>query len=161
LSEKVSIRPAAPSDAVLIASLIYDLACYEKAPEKCEATPERVAKQLFSECPAAECLIAEVDGEPAAFAVFFPNFSTWLSRPGMHLEDLYVKPEYRRLGIGKALLKRLAQICVERDYGRFEWSCLEWNELAKSQYRKIGAEPMDEWRTWRLDGDAIGKLADG
>jgi len=102
-----------------------------------------------------------VDDEPAGFALFFQSFSTWVCRPGMYLEDLFVKPEHRKRGIGGALLQALGEICVERNYGRMEWACLEWNELAKEQYRKIGAVPMEEWRTWRLAGEDIAKLAQG
>lgn len=145
----------------MIADLIYGLALYEKAPEQCKATADSVREQLFGPHPAAEVLIAHLDDEPVAFALFFQNFSTWLCKPGMYLEDLFVKPEYRRHGVGGALLQHLAAICLERDYGRMEWACLEWNELAKVQYRKIGGEPMEEWRTWRMTGEAIAKLAGG
>lgn len=157
----IVIRAAMETDSQLICDLIHALALYEKAPESCVATQESVGLQLFGERPAAECLIAELDGRPVGFALFFQSFSTWLCRPGMYLEDLFVLPDARKSGVGKALLQRLASLCEARHYGRMEWSCLEWNELAKSQYRKIGAAPMEEWRTWRLEGDEIGKLARG
>ncbi len=156
-----SIREAVPGDEAEIARLIALLAEYERAPERCEATPERVREQLFGERPAGWALLAEVKGEVVAFALYFLSFSTWLCKPGLYLEDLFVVPEHRKRGIGGALMRELARICVERGYGRMEWTCLEWNELAKSQYRKIGAEPMEEWRTWRMEGKPIEELAAG
>jgi len=156
----ITIRPAQLGDEQHIADLIYGLALYEEAPEKCFATAETVRREIFGDRPSAEVLMA-FDGErPVAFALFFQSFSTWLCRPGMYLEDLFVVPEYRKRGIGGTLLRRLAEMCVERGYGRMEWACLEWNELAKSQYRKIGAAPLEEWRTWRLEGDSIADLAE-
>lgn len=152
---RFQIDPARPGDEEAISSLIHALAEYEKAPEQCIATPEKVRVQLFGEQPAARALLVRSGRKVVGFALYFLSFSTWLAKPGLYLEDLFVLPEYRRQGIGGALLKRLAQICVENDYGRMEWACLEWNELAKCQYRKVGAAPMEEWRTWRLTGEAL------
>lgn len=160
LPETLEIEFAKPGDEEAIASLIAALAEYEKAPKDNLSTPEKVRKQLFGPKPAAEVLMARLDGKVVGFALFFQNFSTWLCRPGMFLEDLFVLPEARGSGVAKALLSRLAAICLERDYGRFEWSCLEWNELAKGFYRRIGAKPMEEWRTWRMSGDTIRELAE-
>lgn len=159
--DNIEIDFAKPGDEVEIAALIAELAEYEKAPEKNISTPESIRAMIFTERPAAEVLMARVAGAVAGFALFFPNFSTWLSKPGMYLEDLFVRPEFRNRGIAKSLLTRLAQICKQRDYCRFEWSCLEWNELAKGFYRFAGAKPMEEWRTWRVEGEAIEELAEG
>lgn len=158
---EVTVRVARPGDEAGIAGLIALLAEYEKAPERCEATPEKVREQLFGDSPAAWALVAEADGRMAGMALYFRSFSTWLCKPGIHLEDLFVLPEYRRRGIGQALLRALAQQCIQQGAGRLEWTCLEWNELAKAQYRKIGAEPMEEWRTWRMEGKVIEDLAEG
>ncbi len=153
--EEFTIEPARPGDEKEIAELIMELAIYEEAPEKCLATPENIRQQLFGQQPVAYAYMVRVEEKVAGFALYFLSFSTWLARPGLHLEDLYVRPEFRKRGIGGALLKKLAGICIEKGYGRMEWTCLEWNELAKSQYRKVGAKPQEEWRTWRLDGDAL------
>jgi GNAT superfamily N-acetyltransferase len=162
MAEKtLRIRFAAPGDEIAISALIHALAEYEKAPEKCHATPEKVREMLFSERPAAETLLAIIDGQAVGFALFFQSFSTWVCRPGMYLEDLFVLPEVRRCGIGARLLRQLGRICLERNYGRLEFACLEWNELAKTQYRKIGAVPMEEWRTWRIEGERLIPLANG
>jgi GNAT superfamily N-acetyltransferase len=116
-------------------------------------------KNLFGDRPYAEVLIAEVDGEPAGFALFFHNFSTFVGRPGIYLEDLFVKPEHRGTGLGRALLKRLAEIAVERECGRLEWAVLDWNEPAIGFYKKLGARPNDEWTVFRLAGEALQELA--
>ncbi|MCC5874655.1 MAG: ribonuclease HI [Candidatus Sumerlaeia bacterium] len=158
---KPIIEFAKPGDEEEICRLIHALAKYEKEPESCVATPEMVREQLFGDKPGAECLLASMDGRVVGFALFFPSFSTWLCKPGMYLEDVFVEPEARELGIGGMLLQRLANICAERDYGRLEWACLEWNELAKGFYRRIGARPMEEWRTWRLTGEPLAALAKG
>jgi GNAT superfamily N-acetyltransferase len=142
-----SISICASGDEAIVAGLIRDLSIYEKMENECIVTPEAIREQLFGARPAAEALIARVGGTPAAFALFFQNFSTFLARPGLYLEDLFVKPEYRKLGIGTALLRRMASLCVERGYGRMEWATLEWNELAKGRWRAIGAVPMKEWCT--------------
>ncbi len=157
----LTIREAVPGDEEVVARLIALLAEYERAPEKCVATAEKVAEQLFGPRPAAHAFLAEMDGQVVGFALYFHSFSTWLCRPGIFLEDLFVVPEYRCRGIGGALLRRVARVCVEEGCGRLEWTCLEWNELAKSQYRKIGAEPMEGWRTWRMEGQTIEDLAAG
>jgi len=153
------ITEAQPGDEETIAALIYALAEYEKAPEQCKATPGNVKQQFFSRRPTAYCLIARVGGEAVGYAIYYLTFSTWLCRPGLYMEDLFVKAEHRKRGIGGALMRRLAAICVENGYGRMEWMCLEWNELAKQQYRKVGAAPLDEWRTWRLTGEELAALA--
>lgn len=138
--------------------LIHDLAEYERAPGECHADPALLHEHLFGRRPCVEALVAETDGRVIGFALFFHNYSTWLTRPGLYLEDLYVRPEARGLGIGKALLVRLAEIAVERDCGRMEWSVLAWNEPAIGFYRSLGAIPMDEWRTYRLHGEALRAL---
>lgn len=155
------IEFAKPGDEGGIAKLIAALAKYEKAPKANLSTEATVREQLFGPNPAAEVLMARSGDQVVGFALFFPTFSTWLCRPGMYLEDLFVMPAFRKQGVAKALLQRLAEICGERQYGRLEWSCLEWNELAKGFYRRLGAAPMEEWRTWRMEGDAIGQLAAG
>lgn len=157
------IRDATPDDVPTILRLIRALAEYEREPGAVVATPELIARHLFGEERRAECVIAEVEGEggPAAagFALFFHNFSTWLGRPGLYLEDLFVLPEHRGLGIGRALLAHLARIAVERGCGRMEWAVLDWNEPAIGFYRKLGAVPMDEWTVYRLAGEALRRVA--
>jgi len=159
-SSDLLIEPAKPGDEVAIAELVQALADYEKAPSENKSTPESIRRQLFGERPVAECLLARMAGKPVAYAIFFASFSTWLCKPGLYLEDLFVLPQFRRQGVGAAILQRLALLAIERDYGRMEWACLDWNELAKSQYRKIGAKPLEEWRTWRLAGEALCRLAE-
>ena len=155
----MSIRPAAESDLPLILHLIESLAEYERLRDQCVATEEKLRATLFGEHPSAEVLIASIDDEPLGFALFFRNYSTFLAQPGIFLEDLFVKPEARGKGVGHALLASLARLAVERNCGRLEWNVLDWNELAISFYRKIGAVPMDEWTTFRMTGDALEKLA--
>ncbi|HLO99234.1 MAG TPA: GNAT family N-acetyltransferase [Fimbriimonas sp.] len=154
-----SIRPATADDCQLVVRFIQELAVYERMRDECVITEEQVQEALFSPKPTAEVVIAEVDGTPAGFALFFTNFSTFVGKPGLYLEDLYVSEEYRRLGIGKALLTHLAKIAVDRDYGRFEWSVLDWNEPAIKFYRSIGAVGMEEWTVQRLAGEALHNLA--
>ena len=125
------------------------------------ATEEKLRATLFGEHPAAEVLIASIENEPVGFALFFPNYSTFLAQPGLFLEDLFVKPEARGKGVGHALLSSLARLAIDRDCGRLEWNVLDWNELAISFYTRIGAVPMDEWTTFRMTGDALQKLAIG
>lgn len=151
------IRPAVREDAAVILHLIQGLADYEKLSKEVVATPQMLEKWLFGERPVAEVLIAEWQGAACGFALFFHNFSTFLGKPGFYLEDLYVEPEFRGKGIGKALLLRLAALAVERDYGRVEWSVLDWNEPAIGFYKSLGAKPMDEWTVFRLTGDALTK----
>ena len=155
------IRLAARGDVPTILALIRELAEYERAPHEVVATEARLEESLFGAQPAAEVLLGEAAGEPVCFALFFHNFSTWLGRRGLYLEDLFVRPAVRGHGYGRALLVRLAQIARERDCGRMEWAVLDWNEPAIQFYRKLGARPNDEWTIFRLMGDGIGRLADG
>jgi GNAT superfamily N-acetyltransferase len=155
----LSIDPARPSDVPLILDLIRELAEYEKEPDAAQATAEQLHSALFGERPAAEAVIARQDGDPAGWALWFQNYSTWTGKPGLWLEDLFVRPQYRRRGIGRALLAYLAQLCVEREYGRFEWSVLDWNTPSIEFYRSLGAVPMAEWTTMRVTGDALRRLA--
>jgi GNAT superfamily N-acetyltransferase len=154
------IRPAGPADVPVILSLIRDLAEYERLAHEVEATEEVLRRNLFGERPYAEALVGELRGEPVAFAVYFHNFSTFLGKPGLYLEDLFVKPAARGLGIGRAILRRLASIAVERDCGRLEWSVLDWNEPALAFYRLLGATPMSDWTIHRVTGDALRSLAE-
>ena len=154
------IRPAGVDDVPVILELIRDLATYERAPNDVTATEEQLVEVLFGERPAAEVLLAFEGQSPVGFAVFFYNFSTWLGRPGLYLEDLFVKPEERGKGYGRALLVELAKIARGRDCGRMEWAVLNWNEPAIKFYRTLGAKPMDEWTVFRLTGGEIAKLAD-
>jgi GNAT superfamily N-acetyltransferase len=155
-----AIRAAGPADVPVILSLIRDLAEYERLSHEVEATEDRLRQNLFGERPYAEALIGELRGEPVAFAVYFHNFSTFLAKPGLYLEDLFVKPASRGLGIGRAILRRLASIAVERDCGRLEWSVLDWNEPALKFYKSLGAVPMDDWTIHRVTGDALRSLAE-
>lgn len=152
------LRDARREDVPAIVSLIEDLALYERQPEDCHADPVLLEKHLFGPRPYAETVVAEAGGELIGFALFFHNYSTWLTRPGLYLEDLYVKPERRGLGAGKALLAHLARIAVSRGCGRMEWSVLTWNEPAIGFYKALGAVSMDGWRTYRLTGDALEAL---
>jgi GNAT superfamily N-acetyltransferase len=161
MPEPLVIRPATAADSATILSLVRALAEYEKLSHEVVATAETLRETLFGERPQAEALIAEWDGEPAGFALFFHNYSTFLSRRGLYLEDLFVKPELRGQGIGKALFLRLAQVAVERGCGRFEWSVLDWNEPAIGFYGALGAEPMSEWTVFRLSGEPLRKLGAG
>lgn len=147
---RMSIRPATEDDVPLILRFIRELAEYEKLPHECVATEEKVRSTLFGNPRFAEVLIAEEDGEPAGFALFFHNYSTFLAKPGIYLEDLYVRPEFRGRGIGRALLARLEELARERNCGRVEWAVLNWNEPAIRFYKSIGARPMDEWTVFRL-----------
>jgi GNAT superfamily N-acetyltransferase len=158
---KVRIRDATPEDVDIIHGFILALADYEKLRHEARADPASLARHLFGPRPMAEVLIAEdEDAAPVGFALFFHNFSTFEGRPGIYLEDLFVAPEARGSGAGKALLKRLAQLAVERDCGRLEWAVLDWNEPAIAFYRSIGARPMDEWIVQRMDGEALIALAE-
>src|SRR5213082_38924 len=154
------IRPACVEDVPLILELIRDLATYERAPKEVTATEEQLVAVLFGEKPVAEVLLAFEGKSAVGFAVFFHNFSTWLGRPGLYLEDLFVKPENRGKGYGRALLIELAKIARERDCGRMEWAVLDWNEPAIKFYRALGAKPMEEWTVFRLTRDEIARLAD-
>ncbi len=155
----ISIRRAVEDDLPLILRFIEALSDYEKLRDKCVATEERLRATLFAGHPAAEVIIASIDRKPVGFALFFHNYSTFLAQSGLFLEDLFVDPDARGHGVGRALLSSLAQIAIDRDCGRLEWSVLDWNELAISFYRSIGAVPMDEWTTFRLTGSELENLA--
>ena len=155
----VLIRPAKPADVPVIADLIRGLARFEKLEDQVALTDELLAEGLFGPRPYAESVLAEVEGHPAGFALFFHSFSTFLARPGLYLEDLFVLPERRGQGIGRALLAHLARLAVERGCGRMEWAVLDWNQEAISFYERLGATAMSEWTTYRLTGEAIDRLA--
>ena len=155
----IAIRPAVPADAALILAFIRELGEYEKLSHEVVADEAGLAAQLFGERPRAEVLIAEVDGAAAGFALFFHNFSTFLGKPGLYLEDLFVRPPFRGHGLGKRLMVRLAQIALERGCGRFEWSVLDWNEPAITFYQGLGASILPEWRIVRVTGTALDTLA--
>jgi GNAT superfamily N-acetyltransferase len=155
----ISIRSATSADVGTILSLIRDLSVYENLAHELEVDESRLAQNLFGPHHYAECLIAEANGQPAGFALFFHSFSTFLGKPGLYLEDLFVKPEYRMRGIGLRLFRELARIALERDCGRMEWSVLDWNELALTFYKKLGAQPMSEWTIQRLTRPGIEILA--
>jgi GNAT superfamily N-acetyltransferase len=154
------IRSAHRSDVPLILAFIRELAVYERLAHEVVATEEALAASLFGPAPAAEVLIAELDGAPAGFALFFHNYSTFLGRCGIYLEDLFVRPETRGRGVGRALLARLAAIAETRGCGRLEWAVLDWNEDAVAFYRKLGATPLHNWTTFRLTGEALTMLGD-
>ena len=156
----IKIRPASAEDAPLILRFITDLAIYEKAEEAVIATESDIRDSLFGKDSTTSALICELDDQPVGFAVYFFNYSTWLGKHGLYLEDLYVSPESRGTGAGKAILKHLAQLAVSRNCGRFEWSVLDWNEPAIGFYKSIGAQPHDEWVAYRLTGKALVELAE-
>jgi GNAT superfamily N-acetyltransferase len=149
------------ADLPLIAQFIRDLADYERLAHEVRFDEAVLGDRLFGTRPYAEVLIGELDGTPQGFALFFHNFSTFEGKPGVYLEDLFVRPEARGSGLGKALLAALAQIAIERDCARLEWWVLDWNDPAIQFYKKLGAKPMDEWTTFRVDGDALDALANG
>jgi GNAT superfamily N-acetyltransferase len=151
----LTIQAARPEDTPLILAFIQGLAEYEKLSRACVATEEQLRATLFGPRPFAEVLIARWHGEPAGFALFFHNYSTFLAQPGIYLEDLFVEPRFRGHGIGKALLTRLAQLANQRHCGRVEWSVLDWNQPAIDFYRRMGATPQDEWTVFRLTGPAL------
>jgi len=154
------IRPATAGDAALIREHIYDLAVYEKSPEQVVITEADILRDGFGPRPLFECLLADWKGQPAGFALFFHNYSTWQGRPGIYLEDLFVKPPLRGLGIGTGLLARVAALALDRNCGRFQWSCLDWNEPSIRFYKGLGATVSEEWLGFRLEGaEAIGKVA--
>ena len=155
----VTIRPARSGDAATVLRFVRELAEYEREPDAVVATEAMMDEALFGAAPKAEALIADVDGEAVGFALFFHTFSTWTGRQGIWLEDLYVTPDARGSGAGKALVSAVAGICIDRGCPRFEWWVLDWNEPAIGFYRSIGAEAMDEWTTQRVTGDALVKLA--
>jgi len=153
------IRPATEADVPVILGFIRDLTAYEKLLPAVTATEDTLRASLFGARPAAEVVIACVGDDPAGFALFFQSFSTFVGRPGLYLEDLFVLPQWRGRGLGRRLLAHLARIAVERNYGRMEWSVLDWNEPALAVYRRVGATPMEEWTVQRLTGDALQALA--
>jgi GNAT superfamily N-acetyltransferase len=152
------IRPGEPADVPIIAELIRGLARFEKLEDELTMTEERLASNLFGPHRYAETLIAEEAGESVGFALFFHNFSTFLAKPGIYLEDLFVVPEHRGVGVGRALLKELARLAVERDCGRLEWSVLDWNREAIAFYERLGAKPNSEWTVYRVTGEALTAL---
>ena len=151
----INIRPATPDDAELILRFITELAIYEKAEHEVKTDAAGIRDSLFAERATAHGLICENNGQPIGYAVYFFNYSTWLGKHGLYLEDLYVSPEARGLGAGKALLRHLAQLAVARGCGRFEWSVLDWNTPAIDFYQSFGARPQSEWTTYRLTGQAL------
>jgi GNAT superfamily N-acetyltransferase len=159
MSSAFEIRTATEADVPVILSLIRELAEYERAPDAVVATEAGLREVLFGPKRSAEVLLALENAEPVGFAVYFHNFSTWLGRPGLYLEDLFVRPAERGKGYGRALLQRLAQIAKDRGCGRMEWAVLDWNDPAIQFYRKLGAEPMNEWTVFRLTEEGIAKLA--
>jgi GNAT superfamily N-acetyltransferase len=158
-SSNFIIRAAAENDAAVILSLIKELAQYEHLSHEVEATAEDIRRSLFGDRPVAEALIGEYQGVPVSFALFFYNFSTFVGKPGIYLEDLYVKPEYRSNGFGRRMLAHIARLAQERNCGRFEWSVLDWNKPAIRTYDRLKARPMKEWILYRLTGEALNKLA--
>jgi GNAT superfamily N-acetyltransferase len=158
-SERISIRPATAADVPLILTFIRELAEYEKLAHEVVASEADFQEALFGPRPVIEAVIASIDGEPVGYALFFPNFSTFLGKLGLYLEDLYVRPRARGLGAGRALLEHLARIAVDRGWGRFEWAVLDWNEPSIGFYKKMGARPMDEWTIFRMTGEPLRRLA--
>ena len=159
-SAAIEIRKAEENDAPVILEFIQSLAEYERLRDSCVATEDLLRRTLFGDRPAAEVIIASVDGEPAGFALFFHNYSTFLAQRGIYLEDLFVKPESRSRGVGFALLSELARIAIDRDCGRLEWAVLDWNQLAIDFYKRIGANPLDDWTVFRITGGPLKELAE-
>ncbi len=155
----VAIRPARPGEAGLVFSLVRELAAYERLLDAVDATEAMIDAALFGPAPRVFCDLAEWDGAPAGFALWFPNFSSFRGRHGIYLEDLYVRPAHRRRGIGRALLRHLARRCVAEGWTRFEWSVLDWNAPSIAFYRSLGAELLEEWTMCRVSGDALARLA--
>lgn len=155
-----TLRPARPEDAATIAELVRELAEYEQLAHEVEGTADDFARHLFGPHPGAEVILAESDGEPVGFALFFANFSTFRARPGLHLEDLYVRPKYRGRGIGRALIAAVARIAVDRKAGRLEWAVLDWNAPAIAFYESLGARSLTEWTVNRVTDDALHRLAE-
>ena len=154
----IAIRPATSADLPLIGALIIELAEYEQLAHEVRFDPAVLGDKLFGPRPYAEVVIGEVDGKAQGFALFFHNFSTFEGRPGIYLEDLFVRPDARGSGLGKALLSHLAALAIERDCARLEWWVLDWNEPAIGFYKKLGARPMDDWTVMRVDGAALARL---
>lgn len=156
----MTIRQATPNDARAIYDMIYELAVYEKAPEEVVTTPDEIKASLFGPDSKTEALICEMEGKAVGYAVFFTSYSTWLGRNGIYMEDLYVSPDFRGHGAGKALMKTIARCAVSRQCGRLEWSVLDWNQPAIDFYLSIGSLAQDEWIRYRLSGDALIKFAE-
>ncbi len=156
-----TLRPATPADAPVLFDLILALAEYEKLSDAVVGSADALKEHLFGEKPYVEAILAEYSGQAVAFALFFHNYSTFLTKPGIYLEDLFVLPEYRRMGIGKAILSYLAQLAVSRDCGRLEWSVLDWNEPAIAFYERMGASVLPDWRICRVTGNSLTQLAAG
>jgi GNAT superfamily N-acetyltransferase len=154
-----TLRRAEPADIDAIVALIGELAEFEQLAHLVEVTPDKLAPHLFGERPAAECVVGEIGGEVVAFALFFTNFSTFLARPGLYLEDLYVRPAHRGGGLGKALIEYLGRLAAERGCGRFEWSVLDWNANAIAFYEKLGASVLPDWRICRISGEGLQRFA--
>ncbi len=154
------IRYATKEDVPRIHQLIKDLAEYEKAPLEAKATLEQIEQSIFSDNPVAYCHVAEDNGQVVGISIWFLNYSTWVGKPGIYLEDLYIDPAYRGKGYGFAFLKELGKICVERGYERLQWWVLDWNQPSIDFYKSLGAVPMDEWTVYRVSGDALKKLAE-
>lgn len=152
------IREATPADVPDVLRLISELAAYEKEPDAVETTEDDLQRWLFGEDAVASVLLAEVGGRPVGMALWYRSFSTWTGQPGVYLEDLFVEPEHRGSGLGKALLVSLARVAVDRGYRRVEWVVLNWNEPSIAFYESLGARPLDEWTTYRLTGDALDRL---
>lgn len=157
----LSVRPAIEADVPTILNLIRGLAEYEKLAHEVTATDSELRQSLFGSRPCAECLLGCVDSHPVGFAIFFQNFSTFLAKPGLYLEDLFVQPEYRGHGLGKALITAVAQIAVDRGCGRYEWTVLDWNQPAIDFYQALGAEMKSDWRIMRVTGDSLIRMAKG
>ena len=153
------VRPARPADSALILALVKELADYEKLSDQVDATEAAIAEALFAEAPRLYCDIAEWDRQPAGFAVWFLNYSTFRGRHGIYVEDIFVRPAFRGRGIGKALMAKLAARCVEKGYARFEWAVLDWNAPSIAFYKSIGAQVLDEWKICRLSGPALQRFA--
>jgi len=155
----ISIRSATPADVPLILSLIRELAEYEREPDAVVATEGQLRDHLFGASPYAQCVMGEIDGVVQGFALYFHNFSTWRGRPGLYLEDLFVRPSARGVGLGRALFTHLARVAVERGCARMEWAVLDWNEPAMGFYRRMGAVALSEWTVWRLTDEALVRAA--
>ena len=154
----MKIRPAQQDEVGIVLQLIHDLALYEKAPNEVEATEKELLETIFVDNARVFCDVVEVNGEIAGMAIWFLNYSTWQGKHGIYLEDLFIKPEFRGKGYGKALLQHLAKVCDERGYGRFQWWVLDWNSPAIEFYKSLGAVAMDEWTVYRVSGDPLKKL---
>ena len=154
----IQIAPVRRDDLPVLLSFVRELAEYEKLEHLAVATEHDFAKALFGDRPTVEAVIATMDGEPAGCAIFFANFSTFLGKPGLYLEDLFVRPSARGAGVGRELLRYLARLAVDRGWGRFEWAVLDWNQPAIGFYKKLGATPLDDWTIFRVTGDALRKL---